>query len=79
MNPTLELSVIIPVYGSASILPALADRLEASLSPALGAGNFEVILVHDCGPDDAWAVIESLVVTVGDCAAAGDATEGGLP
>ena len=63
MNPTLELSVIIPVYGSASILPALADRLEASLSPALGAGTFEVILVHDCGPDDAWAVIESLAAT----------------
>ncbi len=52
-----ELSVVIPVYGSASILPRLVQRLEEVLGPALGGDAFEVILVHDSGPDDAWAVI----------------------
>jgi undecaprenyl-phosphate 4-deoxy-4-formamido-L-arabinose transferase len=60
MNHVPELSVVIPVYGSAGILPALAQRLERALTPTLGAGNYEVVLVHDCGPDDAWQVIETL-------------------
>lgn len=63
MRPAPDLSVVIPVYGSASILPALAQRLEAALSPALGAGNYEVVLVHDKGPDNAWEVIASLSET----------------
>ncbi|MCD7099169.1 glycosyltransferase family 2 protein [Stenotrophomonas sp. MMGLT7] len=52
-----ELSVVIPVYGSASILPNLVRRLEEMLMPELGADGFEVVLVHDSGPDDAWSVI----------------------
>ena len=63
MRHAPELSVVIPVYGSASILPALAQRLEAALSPTLGAGNYEVVLVHDNGPDNAWDVIGSLSAT----------------
>ena len=63
MRPAPELSVVIPVYGSSTILPALAQRLEAALSPAFGTGNYEVVLVHDCGPDDAWEVIRSLSAT----------------
>ncbi len=55
MNP--EISVVIPVYGSAGILPNLVARLEETLFPAFGDGGFEVILVHDAGPDDAWSVI----------------------
>ena len=55
-----ELSVVIPVYGSAPILPELIRHLGNELTPAIGPGRFEVILVHDCGPDDAWKVIESL-------------------
>lgn len=54
-----ELSVVIPVYGSASILPRLVERLEGSLTEARLRG-FEVILVHDAGPDDAWSVITRL-------------------
>lgn len=63
MPPAPELSVVIPVYGSATILPALAERLEGALAPALGMGNFEVVLVHDNGPDNAWEVIRSLSAT----------------
>lgn len=63
MSHAPELSVVIPVYGSATILPSLADRLEGALVPALGVGNFEVVLVHDNGPDNAWEVIRSLSAT----------------
>ena len=56
----LELSVVVPVYGSANILPNLAKRLSEVLEPALGRDNYEVILVHDHGPDHAWEVIEAL-------------------
>lgn len=58
MNP--EISVVIPVYGSARILPALADRLHSGLSETTHEGGFEVVLVHDHGPDDAWQVIREL-------------------
>lgn len=56
----IALSVVIPVYGSARILPELARRLEAALAPRYGIDGFEAVLVHDSGPDDAWQVIESL-------------------
>lgn len=56
----IDISVVIPVYGSARILPELARRLQDALEPAFGPGRYEVVLVHDCGPDDAWQVIESL-------------------
>jgi glycosyltransferase involved in cell wall biosynthesis len=61
MNP--EISVVIPVYASARILPALADRLHAALSATARTGGFEVVLVHDHGPDDAWQVIQELART----------------
>lgn len=54
-----ELSVVIPVYGSATILPNLVRRLGGVLVPALREDGFEVILVHDAGPDDAWSVIRA--------------------
>lgn len=54
-----ELSIVIPVYGSATILPNLVRRLGEVLVPALGEDGFEVILVHDAGPDDAWSVIRA--------------------
>lgn len=60
-SPPARLSIVIPVYGSASILPELTRRLEQALAPRYGADGFEAVLVHDCGPDDAWGVIASLV------------------
>lgn len=58
-----EVSVVIPVYGSAPILPEVVEQLELALSSNPGAGKFEVVLVHDCGPDHAWSVIESLAAS----------------
>lgn len=62
-SPELELSVVIPAYGSAGILPRLAEAIEEPLARAAGPGNFELILVHDCGPDDTWPVIVELART----------------
>ncbi len=57
----IDVSVVIPVYGSAPILPRLADCLEQSLN-ALGR-TYEVVLVYDCSPDDSWQVIAGLCAT----------------
>lgn len=59
-NP--RLSVVIPVYGSAHILPELARRLEVALAPEYGDG-FEVVLVDDCGPGGSWEVIRELAAS----------------
>ncbi len=49
------LSVVIPVYNSAPILPELLRRLEPVL--AAEAPAFEVILVDDASRDGSWEVI----------------------
>ena len=55
-----HLSVVTPVYGCAAALPELCQRLHnalAELSPA-----YEIIMVNDASPDDAWAVIQGLAI-----------------
>ena len=56
-------SVVIPVYGSAHILPELVHRLDAALAPALGADGYEVLLVDDCGPGGSWPAIAELAAS----------------
>jgi len=53
-----DISVVIPVYRSESILPELVRRLEPVLHTS--ADNFELILVNDCSPDRSWDVIVGL-------------------
>jgi glycosyltransferase involved in cell wall biosynthesis len=53
------ISVVVPVYRSAPMLPELHRRLTDALS--LLAEEFEIVLVEDGGGDDSWKVIESLV------------------
>lgn len=55
----IDLSVVIPVYRSANILPELAEQIEGALKGVYG-NAFEVILVNDCSPDASWDVIQSL-------------------
>lgn len=56
-----RLSVVIPVYGSAPILPELVRQIHDALTSGLPPGTaFEVVLVNDCGPGDSWSVIRSL-------------------
>ncbi len=53
-----SLSVVVPVYCSARILPELVERLEPVL--AREARTFELILVDDHSPDDSWKVVQEL-------------------
>ena len=61
--PRPEVSVVIPVYGSASILPSLVEQLHARLEPVFGPDGYEAVLVHDHGPDDAWGVLSALAAS----------------
>ncbi len=54
----MEISAIVPVYRSASILPELHRRLTDALGGI--AERYEIILVEDCGGDASWEVIERL-------------------
>jgi undecaprenyl-phosphate 4-deoxy-4-formamido-L-arabinose transferase len=52
------LSVLIPVYNSAEILPELVSRLEPVLEQQ--ASRFEAVLVDDDSRDGSWEAIERL-------------------
>lgn len=58
MNPP-SLSVVVPVYRSAAILPKLLARLESSLSATFP--DWEAILVNDGSPDNSWQIASGLV------------------
>lgn len=51
----VDISIVIPVYRSAGTLPVLVEELLRVLAP-LGR-PFEIILVEDGSPDDAWQVL----------------------
>ena len=53
-----SISVVIPVYRSAAILPELYARLVDALH-MLG-GPYEIIFVEDCGGDGSWNTIKDL-------------------
>lgn len=52
----MEISVVIPVYNSESILVSLCEQLSTALQDC----DYEVILVNDCSRDSSWSVIESI-------------------
>ncbi len=56
-----SVSVVVPVYNSADILPLLVARLEAVLG-LLGC-TYEIILVDDGSRDESGSIIEKLAVT----------------
>jgi undecaprenyl-phosphate 4-deoxy-4-formamido-L-arabinose transferase len=54
----MDLSIVIPVYGSQETLRPLTDRLCTVLD---GTGrDYEIIFVNDDSPDAAWDIIQSL-------------------
>ena len=57
MHPAL--SVVVPVYRSAPILPELVAQIEDAV-PGATRGECELVLVCDASPDDSWAVIQRL-------------------
>jgi len=58
MKPTIKFSVISPVYGAATILPELINRITIVLAKI--TDNYEVILVEDNSPDNSWEIIKQL-------------------
>lgn len=56
--PDTSLSVVIPVYNSASILPELIRQL-ARLLPSIAADH-EIILVNDGSRDESWDIMQRL-------------------
>jgi undecaprenyl-phosphate 4-deoxy-4-formamido-L-arabinose transferase len=60
----MDVSVVIPVYGSQATLRPLAERLCAVLD---GTGRtYEVIFVNDDSPDRAWGELEALAARFPD-------------
>lgn len=57
---TCTLSIVIPVYRSAPILPKLVEAIAAEMQTEGLTGKFELILVNDCSPDNSWHVIREL-------------------
>lgn len=60
----LDLSIVIPVYNSASTLATLLARLTQTIETV--TLSYEIILVDDGSRDDSWAVIQSLRETYSD-------------
>jgi len=54
----MKLSIVIPVYNSARILPLLVDRIRASLESAIDP--YEIVFVNDMSIDESWQVIQAL-------------------
>jgi glycosyltransferase involved in cell wall biosynthesis len=53
-----KISVVVPVYNSAAVLPRLAKEVESVLAAC--STGFELILVNDASPDQSWQAISGL-------------------
>lgn len=53
-----EISIITPVYGCCKSINSLYERLNKSLSTI--TENFEIIMINDSSPDNAWEAIKEL-------------------
>lgn len=53
--PGPAISIVIPVYRSAEILPDLVARIDSALRPS--HPDLEVVFVNDASPDGSWAEI----------------------
>ena len=58
-----KLSIVVPVYRSALILPQLVEQIHAEMRKEGLDGNFELLLINDDSPDNSWQVIRSLAAT----------------
>jgi polyisoprenyl-phosphate glycosyltransferase len=60
---TVEISVVVPVYGCRGCLIELHRRLCATLEPL--TRDFEIVLVDDGSPDDSWQILRELTTIDG--------------
>ena len=58
-----RLSIVVPVYCSATILPELVEQIHEEMRSEGLSDNFELLLVNDASPDNSWEVIRSLAST----------------
>lgn len=58
MSDVSKISVVVPVYNSASILPTLVERLKDTLEPIVT--DYELVLVNDGSADNSWYRIVAL-------------------
>lgn len=58
MGVSVDISVVVPTFRNARVLPELVERLDASLGPL--AKSYEIILIDDGNTDNTWSVIEAL-------------------
>jgi len=54
------LSIVVPVYRSAPILPELVEQIRAEMEKGRLTDQFELLLVNDASPDNSWQVIQNL-------------------
>lgn len=54
----LDLSVVVPVYGSEACLEALIAAIGEALDPT--GRDYEVVLINDGSPDNSWNVIRAI-------------------
>lgn len=54
----IEISIVTPVYGCCKSINRLYERLNKTLS--IITGDFEIIMVNDSSPDNAWDAIKEL-------------------
>ncbi len=64
LEPTLDVSVVVPVYNSQATIPLLLDRLSKALDAI--TDSYEIVLVEDGSPDGSWAAIEAARAGYGD-------------
>ena len=58
MHNHIHISIVTPVYGCATNLEKLYKRLVATLTQI--TESFEIIMVNDASPDNAWEIIKEL-------------------
>ena len=53
-----DVTIVVPVYGNAATLAALAARVRDAMD---GAGlTFRLLLVVDASPDESWSIVRQL-------------------
>jgi polyisoprenyl-phosphate glycosyltransferase len=57
-----RLSVVVPVYRSATILPRLVQELQRTLIGLQSVHDYELLLVCDASPDNSWSTIQKLAL-----------------
>jgi len=58
VNHSVEISIVVPMYGSEESIVELVTRIRESLAP-LYKNSFEIILVNDSSPDNVLSTVKS--------------------